>query len=165
MALPMCKVLHAVIYSGIAVFLLLRVGNDFCGWILRVTALQAAMEAKRATANNALAAAPSDRSPAPPPVVEPRVGRLIGNLERGLLAFGILVGSWEVLAAIVALKTVARFKELDERLDAEYFLVGSLFSVAWGVAVTAAWIAYDRNFGANLSDGIAQVAHSIKGKA
>ena len=33
-------------------------------------------------------------------------------------------------------ETVARFKELDERLHAEYFLVGSLFSILWAVGVT-----------------------------
>ncbi|HWE98759.1 MAG TPA: hypothetical protein VG248_03080 [Caulobacteraceae bacterium] len=165
MASLMCEPLYAILYSAFALVLLLPVGNGLCSWLLRVTKLQAAMEARRALAEkNTPAAAPSTGLSALPRVPEPRVGVLIGSLERCLLAFGILVGSWEILAAIVALKTVARFKELDEKLDAEYFLVGSLFSLAWGVAVTATWIAYDRHYGANLSAMIAQVAHAIKGK-
>lgn len=156
--------LHALLYCAVALVLLFPVGNLICGWLLRVTKLQAAMEAKRAAAEEkACALAPADAA-RPPTIAEPRVGALIGDLERGLLAFGILVGSWEVLAAIIALKTVARFKELDEKLDAEYFLVGSLFSLAWGVAVTAAWLAYDRSYGVNLSAAILDVVHAIKGK-
>ena len=43
----------------------------------------------------------------------------------------------------VALKRVARFKDLDERLNAECFLVGSLFSILCAVFVALAWRAYD----------------------
>lgn len=63
----------------------------------------------------------------------------------------MLTGSWEMVAAVVALKTVARFKELDERLDAEYFLVGSLFSILWAIVVTAAWISFDKACGVDAS--------------
>jgi hypothetical protein len=164
MASSMPEFLHAALYTAVAVFLLLPVGNWLCGWLLRATRLQAAMEAKRAAAQAKADAQGSEGGPSRETVAEPKVGALIGDFERGLLAFGILVGSWEVLAAIIALKTVARFKELDEKLDAEYFLVGSLFSLAWGVAVTALWIAYDRNYGANLSGAVTEVVHAIKGK-
>jgi hypothetical protein len=81
---------------------------------------------------------------------QPRVGRLIGIFERVLMAGGIFIGEWEIWIAVIALKTVARFKELDERLDAEYFLVGSLFSMVWAIVITYAWIAYDQYFGYNI---------------
>lgn len=159
----MAETLHAVLYCAAALVLLLPIGNWLCGRLLRATGLQQAMERKRSRA----AAAASPGSPSDPParpLPEPRVGALIGDFERVLLAFGILIGSWEVLGAIIALKTVARFKELDEKLDAEYFLVGSLFSLGWGLLVTAAWVGYDKRFGLDLSGQISAIAHSLKGK-
>ena len=64
-----------------------------------------------------------------------------------MLAAGLLSNSWEILAAVIALKTVARFKELDQRDFAEYFLVGSLFSILWAIVVTGAWMLYDQHWG------------------
>lgn len=85
---------------------------------------------------------------------DPRAGRVIGWLERVMIAIGIVGGSWEVIAAVIALKTVARFKELDKQLPAEYFLVGSLFSLLWAVCITSGWLLYDQRFGANVSKEI-----------
>lgn len=51
---------------------------------------------------------------------------------------------------MIALKTVARFKELDDRLPAEYFLIGSLFSIFWAMLITGAWLGYDRAYGIDL---------------
>lgn len=163
----MLEAVHIAAYSGVALLLLLPVGNWLCAHLLRATGLQQAMEAKRArTIASPDAPTFPEASPQPPTVslTEPRVGALIGDFERALLAFGILIGSWEVLGAIIALKTVARFKELDEKLDAEYFLVGSLFSLGWGLLITAAWIGYDKHLGADVSGQISAIAHSLKGK-
>lgn len=74
-------------------------------------------------------------------------GRLIGYLERVLIALGILVKSWEVLVAVVALKTVARYKELDTQINAEYFLVGSLVSILIAVISTMSLVIIDKNYG------------------
>src|ERR1700712_4921927 len=54
-----------------------------------------------------------------------RAGKYIGPLERIIIVAGLLVGSWQIIAAVVALKTLARYKELDVQITAEYFLVGS----------------------------------------
>ena len=80
---------------------------------------------------------------------------MIGHLERLAIAGGLVVGAWEVLVAVVALKSVARFKDLEEKLNAEYFLVGSLFSVLWAVLVTLAWRAYDARLGLDLAARLA----------
>lgn len=77
-------------------------------------------------------------------------GRYIGALERTLILIGIVVRSWEIVAAVVALKSVARYKELDTKLTAEYFLVGSLVSIIWAVAVSIALVWYDENAGWHL---------------
>lgn len=156
------EIIHGTVYTAAAVFLLTWVGNKACRRLLDDTGLTKAMQAKRDAAK-AGAAAPSQAASQPPPADPPDVGGVIGAFERGLLAIGVLTGSWEVLAGVVALKTVARFKELDERLDAEYFLVGSLFSIAWAIAISSLWLAYDQALGHDLSVGIAEAAKAIKG--
>ena len=75
----------------------------------------------------------------------------MSDIDSLILAVGIVAQSWEILAAVIALKTVARFKNMDEREFAEYFLVGSLFSILWALLVTSAWLAYDHRLGIDLS--------------
>lgn len=79
-----------------------------------------------------------------------RAGRAIGVLERLLVFFSLVAGSWEVLAAVIALKTVARYAKLDEQNNAEYFLVGSLASLLWALAMTVLIALYDRAWGFGL---------------
>lgn len=135
----------------IGVLMLTWVGNEVCRALLRWSGLISAMKNKPASTASTLAlpAAPKEL-PAHPAKTHPRVGHLIGSFERLLIAGAVLTGSWEILAAVIALKTVARFKELDEKLDAEYFLVGSLFSIVWAVMVTYGWMAYDHYWGCGL---------------
>lgn len=76
-----------------------------------------------------------------------RAGRVIGTLERILIAVGIIMKSWEIIIAVITLKTVARYQELDKQDKAEYFLVGSLYSLAWALFVSTAFILYDDRTG------------------
>lgn len=68
-------------------------------------------------------------------------GRAIGALERALALTLVLLGQYGALGLVVAAKSVARFKALDDRDFAEYFLIGTLASLllalAGGVAVRA----------------------------
>jgi hypothetical protein len=80
-----------------------------------------------------------------------RAGRLIGSIERILIMAGLVARSWEVLVAVIALKTVARYKELDEQIEAEYFLIGSLISILWALIVTLALIGMDQSIGFGLT--------------
>lgn len=66
----------------------------------------------------------------------PAVGRAIGFLERAFAVTLILVDRWEALGLLVAAKSLARFKELDDRARAEYYLVGTLVSLL-GATLTA----------------------------
>ncbi len=178
MAYRLADMLHAVAYSTVALVSLVWVGNVLCRWLLHTTKLTAAMELKRASANQMAAQKaaqnpatkmsgpgekPTATQPSPAEPSEPEVGAIIGAFERILLAVGVLSGSWEVMAGVVALKTIARFKELDERLDAEYFLVGSLFSILWAIAITVGWIAYDETFGLDIGSGLAEMLTKFKG--
>jgi hypothetical protein len=70
-------------------------------------------------------------------------GRYIGLFERLLISIGVVTQLWEMLVAVIALKSVARYPELDKRIGAEYFLVGSLASLFWAVLVAGALLAYD----------------------
>ncbi len=131
---------HSLGAAVVALLLLTWGGNLACKLLLRWSGLSAA----RIAADGVPAATEGSAK-------EPRVGRVIGDLERLTIAAGLLLGAWEVLVAVVALKSVARFKDLEEKLNAEYFLVGSLFSVLWAVAVTFAWRAYDARWGLDLA--------------
>lgn len=76
-----------------------------------------------------------------------QAGRYIGLFERLLISLGVIVDQWEIIVAVIALKTVARFQELDDQITAEYFLVGSLVSLLWAVLVTVALVIFDKDVG------------------
>ncbi|MBM3792121.1 MAG: hypothetical protein FJW35_17470 [Acidobacteria bacterium] len=56
-------------------------------------------------------------------------GRIIGLLERLLVFFFVLTGQMAALGFVSAAKGIARFKNLEDRDFAEYFLIGTMASV------------------------------------
>lgn len=62
-------------------------------------------------------------------------GRVIGMLERLTLFFLILEGQYSALGFVIAAKTMARFKNLEDRDFAEYFLVGTFLSLVTAGAI------------------------------
>ena len=125
----MIVTLQVAVYALLAILLTVG-GNLVCKWVLRWSATK------------------------PPPetgeTITLRAGRAIGVLERILIFVGLTASSWEILAGVVALKTVARYSKLDEQNRAEYFLIGSLASILWAVIVTVATALYDQHFGLGL---------------
>jgi hypothetical protein len=79
-------------------------------------------------------AAPSVPSGAPA-----RIGATIGALERLLVVAFILANAEVAVGFVIAAKTIARFKQLDDRGFAEYYLLGTLASVS--VAIFSALVA------------------------
>jgi len=77
-------------------------------------------------------------------MVDLRGGRLIGPVERLLIAALTLSGSFAIVAAVVAAKGIVRFPEISRDSaggsKAEYFLVGSL--VSWAVAIALAGLVW-----------------------
>ena len=69
---------------------------------------------------------PMHPSPAPPG----RVGEAIGIIERLLIVTFVLAGAEAAIGLVIAAKTLARFKQLDDRDFAEYYLLGTLASFA-----------------------------------
>jgi hypothetical protein len=110
-------------------------GNAFCRFVL--------------AASGAGQVPPAESDAPAPPADEGalRAGRFIGVLERSLVLIGIVSARWEVVAGVVALKTVARYKELDDRFNAEYFLIGSLASILWAVLVALGLVLFDAHLG------------------
>jgi hypothetical protein len=132
----MIATLQVAAYAALAGLLTVG-GNLVCKWVLRLSATQ------------------------PPPetgeTITLRAGRVIGVLERMLIFVGLTANSWEILAGVVALKTVARYSKLDEQNKAEYFLIGSLASILWAVLVTLAAALYDRHLGFGVLSGLGGV--------
>ena len=70
-----------------------------------------------------------------------RGGTWIGILERLLITGGILVGSPEVIAVVIAVKGLGRYPELRETEQelrggvAERFIIGTLTSFLWAAVV------------------------------
>jgi hypothetical protein len=65
-------------------------------------------------------------------------GRTIGALERALGLTFVLLGEYGALGLLIAAKSVARFKALEDREFAEYFLVGTLASILLALVVGVA---------------------------
>ena len=76
----------------------------------------------------------------PPTTGSPaRVGEAIGVLERLLIVTFMLIGAEAAVGFVIAAKTLARFKQLDDRGFAEYYLLGTLASVS--VAIVSGLLA------------------------
>jgi len=61
-------------------------------------------------------------------------GGTIGSLERAIALTLVLLGQYGALGLLVAAKSVARFKALEDREFAEYFLIGTLASLLLALA-------------------------------
>jgi hypothetical protein len=83
------------------------------------------------------AADPATAPPPSPPAAQ--VGATIGILERLLIVTFVLAGAEVAIGLVVAAKTIARFRLLDDRDFAEYYLLGTLGSVT--VAILTGLIA------------------------
>jgi hypothetical protein len=62
-------------------------------------------------------------------------GRMIGVLERALALTLVLLGQYGALGLLIAAKALARFRALEDRDFAEYFLIGTLASLLHALLV------------------------------
>jgi len=63
-----------------------------------------------------------------------RGGWLIGYLERFAIVAAIVLGRFEIIAAVIAIKGLGRFSELDNAIARERFIIGTLTSMIWAGA-------------------------------
>lgn len=108
--------------------LVLLVTAALGGGPLAVTAIQLSSAHGSAAIKHALIGRADDASPL-------GGGRVIGVLERVLCAGAIIVGYPEAIAAIIALKGIGRFSELDSAPTRERFIIGSLASLGWAAII------------------------------
>lgn len=66
-----------------------------------------------------------------------RGGTTIGYLERLVLVAAVAVGHWEIIGALIAIKGLGRFSELDTPETRERFIIGTLVSLVWAGACAA----------------------------
>jgi hypothetical protein len=68
----------------------------------------------------------------------PGAGTLVGILERAIiLTFGLL-GEYGAISFVFVAKSMARFKQLENRQFAEYYLIGTLLSFFFALIVAVA---------------------------
>lgn len=64
----------------------------------------------------------------------PGGGRMIGQLERGLIFAMILLGQPETVGLLIAAKSILRFGAVkDDRAASEYVIIGTLASFGWAL--------------------------------
>ncbi len=79
----------------------------------------------------------SQNESAPVDQTEYNRGRVIGFLERVLIFFFVLNNQFTAIGFVLTAKGITRFKELNERSFAEYFLIGTLLSSTFAGLVAA----------------------------
>jgi hypothetical protein len=94
-------------------------------WSIRLGPLDARVTAEPEPASNASAVRASASLGG-----SAQVGATIGILERLLIVVFVLAGTDAAIGFVVAAKTLARFRLLDDRDFAEYYLLGTLGSVS-----------------------------------
>ena len=109
------------------------------GWSFRIGPIAGRVLADPAPRSTAAAAQDPpgpdrDRAAVPPA----KVGATIGVLERLLIVTLLLVGADAAIGFVVAAKTIARFRLLDDRDFAEYYLLGTLASVSVAIITALA---------------------------
>ncbi|MFX1505512.1 MAG: hypothetical protein ACFFDC_05285 [Promethearchaeota archaeon] len=66
----------------------------------------------------------------------PGAGKVIGMLERGIILTLGLLGEFGAISFVFVAKSMARFKQLEERQFAEYYLIGTLASFFFALIVS-----------------------------
>jgi len=62
-------------------------------------------------------------------------GMAIGMIERIIVLTFVLFNQYTAITIIFAAKSIARFNELKDRKMAEYYLIGTLLSIAFAMIV------------------------------
>jgi hypothetical protein len=96
-------------------------------WSFRIGPVEGQVEAEPSPAAAPAPAPKAEIPPVPPPS---QVGATIGVLERLLIVVFVVISAEAAVGFVIAAKTIARFRLLDDRDFAEYYLLGTLGSVS-----------------------------------
>jgi hypothetical protein len=64
-----------------------------------------------------------------------KAGRKIGKVERAIILTLALLGEFGTISFVFVAKSMARFEQLKERHFAEYYLLGTLLSIFFALAI------------------------------
>ena len=64
------------------------------------------------------------------------IGNIIGQMERIIIAILLISNQFGVIGFVLTAKSIARFKQLEEKDFAEKYLVGTLISVVISLVAT-----------------------------
>lgn len=127
---PAPPVLPGLVALGLAALGIIG-GNPLTVWVLGRAArgevdsgAHGGILVSEATTPGAAPAVPSTREVL-------RGGTWIGYLERTAIVGAIAVGRFEIVAAVIAIKGLGRFSELDVPEARERFIIGTLVSFLW----------------------------------
>lgn len=68
-------------------------------------------------------------------------GAMIGNLERIVIGICMIMGQFASIGLVFTAKSIARYNKISEKpAFAEYYLIGSLFSIL--SVFVAAWLCF-----------------------
>jgi len=65
----------------------------------------------------------------------PGAGRMIGMLERGIILTFSFFGNFAAVSFVFLAKSMARFRQLENRQFAEYYLIGTLLSFFFALII------------------------------
>lgn len=67
---------------------------------------------------------------------DPQIGRIIGKLERIIISVLVVCNQFTAIGFVITAKSIARFKQLEDKNFAEKYLVGTLASAGIAFIVT-----------------------------
>ena len=109
-----------------------RFGGDVYVLIGYIAALFAVLKPANVFVKKMLASekpADAEDIPEPPYRTGKKAGQYIGGLERVLIVLLMALGQYASIAVVFTAKSIARFRQLEDRGFAEYYLTGTLLSV------------------------------------
>jgi Protein of unknown function (DUF3307) len=127
------EVIHAVALSGVVLVSLFLVNTRGAYYFL--LALASPRNLRAATPSDAAPASTSGPAPSAPTGTDAMVYAASSSVERLVMVCAVLVGSAVVVALVVAIEIVARFRQLADRGYADWWLLATAGSV--GVAIVS----------------------------
>ena len=133
--MPAPPVLPAIVALGFAALAVVG-GNPLTVWVLDRAAKSAV---DGGTHGGILVSAPTPSGAESTTTTREvlRGGTWIGYLERIAVVGAIVLGRWEIVAAVIAIKGLGRFSELDAPEARERFIIGTLVSMTWAAVCGA----------------------------
>ena len=130
---------HAAVLGGIVLASLFLVNTRAAYYFVLAMVSPRELPADAELGTAVTAATPLRPATSVPSGAQARIGAAIGALERLLIVALVLVGAEVAVGFVIVAKTLARFRQLEDRGFTEYFLLGTFASVS--VALLSALVA------------------------